>query len=251
MCLKAEMQRPHLLLSHKGIPTLALALAVGSCASSEAPPVQAPHETVHAAQPPKKKGMAVSGQLGSLDQRKIDQTFAAIQEKLGGCLVQGSSRVEFLGGHVKFFLRIALDGSVKWAYLSESTLGDRDTERCMLGIAKGTHWPPPVDGEGQAQKGLDFDSSPDVRTAVGWGPERAMKPLNQARAKLGQCSRSAPGKYKATVYVQTDGSPLAAGIAPPDERGEGGPVDCMVDVLKGLKFASPGSWPAKVSFDIE
>jgi hypothetical protein len=42
---------------------------------------------------------------------------------------------------------------------------------------------------------------------------------------------------------------ISAGIAPPDDRGERS-VDCMVDVIKGLKFPSPGSWPAKVTFDV-
>jgi len=28
-------------------------------------------------------------------------------------------------------------------------------------------------------------------------------------------------------------------------------VDCIVDVIKTLKFPSPGSWPAKVMFDVD
>jgi hypothetical protein len=193
----------------------------------------------------------VSGQLGSLNQGKVDDTFNRLMPKFGECLSQASSRVEFIGGHVRFFVRISLDGTAKWAYLTESTIGDRDTERCMLNAAKAARWPPPLEGEGQAQKAFDFDPSPDVRDAVPWGPDRVAKALATARPKLGQCAHSAPGRYKATVYVQTDGTPLAAGVTPPDERGEVAAVDCMVDIIKGMKFPSPGSWPAKVMFEVD
>ena len=232
--------------------SLLAALALVSCGGSELPP-SAPSQggPAQAESPKKKPQLSVSGQLGSLDRGKVDETFTKLMPKFGNCLSLGSSRVEFIGGHVKFFVRIGLDGSAKWAYLSESTIGDRDTERCMLDVAKSARWPPPVEGEGQAQKAFDFDPSPEVRDAVPWGADRVVKSLTSARAKLGHCAERAPGRYKATVYVQTDGSTLAAGVAPPDERGENAAVDCIVDVLKTMKFPSPGSWPAKVMFDVD
>jgi hypothetical protein len=229
----------------------AFVLAI-SCGGSEPPPAAPVVETAKGTERPKpKQRLAISGQLGSLDQGKVDETFNRLMPKFGECLSQASSRVEFIGGHVKFFVRIALDGTAKWAYLSESTIGDRDAERCMLNVAKGTRWPMPAEGEGQAQKAFDFDPSPDVRDAVPWGADRVAKSLASARGKLGHCTESAPGRYKATVYVQTNGTALAAGIAPPDERGESGAADCVVDVIRSMKFPSPGSWPAKVMFDVD
>jgi len=225
---------------------------VVSCGGSEPPP-QAPTSAAAktAPRPRAKQRLSIGGQLGSLDEGKVDDTFNRLIPRFGNCLSQGSSRVEFIGGHVKFFVRIALDGTAKWAYLSESTIGDRDTERCMLNVAKGVRWPLPLEGEGQAQKAFDFDPSPDVRDAVPWGADRIARTLASARPKLGQCTQGAPGRYRATVYVQTNGTALSAGVAPPDERGEGGAADCVVDVIRGMKFPSPGSWPAKVMFDVD
>jgi hypothetical protein len=227
-------------------------VAVAACGGSAAP-VAAPKQAAAPKEAPAKpKGkFAMTGQLGSLDEGKVNETFATLLPRFNECLSQGSSRVEFLGGHVKFAIRITLDGNAKWAYLSQSTLGDRETERCMLSAAKSARWPLPEEGEGQAQREFDFDPSPDVREAVPWGPDRISKALGSARAKLGHCAQRAPGKYQATVYVQTNGTPIAAGVAPPDERGESGPVDCMVDVIKAMRFPSPGSWPAKVSFAVD
>jgi hypothetical protein len=232
--------------------TLLGTAALGACGGSAPPPAPPKAQAAPKEAPTKPKGkFAMSGQLGSLDEGKVNETFATLVPRFDQCLSQGSSRVEFLGGHVKFAIRIALDGAAKWAYLSESTLGDRDTERCMLDVAKGARWPIPEEGEGQAQRSFDFDPSPDVRDAVPWGADRISKALASARAKLGQCAHRAPGKYHATVYVQTNGTPMAAGVAPPDERGEPGSVDCMVDVIKSMRFPSPGSWPAKVSFAVD
>ncbi len=238
----------------KTIHRALLAIAVAACGGSEPAP-SAPSSSSDvpkvAERPKPRQKLSMSGQLGSLDERKVDETFNRLMPKFGACLAQGASRVEFIGGHVRFFVRIGLDGNAKWAFLSESSIGDRDTERCMLAAAKGTRWPIPLEGEGQAQKGFDFEPSPDVREAVAWGPERVSKPLASARGKLGRCSEGARGRYKATVYVQTDGTAIAAGVTPPDERGETAAVDCMVDVIRGLKFPSPGSWPAKVTFDVD
>jgi hypothetical protein len=223
-----------------------------SCGGSEPPPAAPTHEAPKAAERTKpKQRLSMSGQLGSLDEGKVEDTFNRLIPKFGECLAQGSSRVEFIGGHVRFFVRIALDGTAKWAYLSESTIGDRETERCMLGVAKSVRWPIPTEGEGQAQKAFDFDPSPDVRDAVPWGADRIAKSLATARPKLGQCTQGAPGRYHATVYVQTNGTPISAGVATPDERGETGAADCLVAVIKSMKFPSPGSWPAKVMFDVD
>lgn len=228
-------------------------VSLASCGGSDPPPANPSREVAAKDAAPKrpKQRLSVIGQLGSLDEGKVDDTFNHLMPQFGSCLSQASSRVEFIGGHVKFFVRISLDGMAKWAYLSESTIGDRDAERCMLGAAKAARWPPPLEGEGQAQKAFDFDPSPDVRDAVPWGSDRIVKALSSARPKLGQCTHGAPGRYRATVYVQTDGTALSAGIAPPNERGEVNAVDCIVDVIKSMKFPSPGSWPAKVMFDVD
>src|SRR5215471_7091701 len=102
---------------------------VASCGGSEPPPAAPAHDAPKATaeRPRPKQRLSISGQLGSLDEGKVEDTFNRLVPRFNECLAQGSSRVEFIGGHVKFFLRIAVDGSAKWAYLPESTIGDRDT----------------------------------------------------------------------------------------------------------------------------
>src|SRR5258708_36965149 len=78
----------------------------GSEPSPQAPAAEAP--VTQAARPKPKQRLSISGQLGSLDQGKVEETFNRLMPKFGDCLSQGASRVEFIGGPLAFFLRIAL-----------------------------------------------------------------------------------------------------------------------------------------------
>jgi hypothetical protein len=51
------------------------------------------------------------------------------------------------------------------------------------------------------------------------------------------------------VYIDNDGSALSAGVSPPNKEAEA-QSDCIVDVLSGAAYPSPGSWPAKVTFNL-
>jgi hypothetical protein len=197
----------------------------------------------------KSGGPQVSSEIGGLDEEKVNAAFESSLSSLERCLQQGASRVEFLGGSVAFFVKIDTEGKVDGAYLEKSTLGDRDTEKCMLGALRTKKWPKPVGGEhGLARKSFDFDPPNDVRPPADYDQEHLDKALGKLSSKLASC-KNAKGSYEATIYVATDGSVLAAGVTPPNEDGEDS-VDCLVSTLKGASFPSPGSWPAKVSFTL-
>jgi len=189
----------------------------------------------------------MSSEIGGLDEDKVNSAFESTLSGLERCLHQGSSRVEFLGGSVSFFVKIDSAGKVDGAYLEKSTLGDRDTEKCMLDAMRSRTWPKPVGGEhGLARKSFDFDPPNDVRAPVEYDEGHLHKGLGKITDKLASC-KNAKGSYEATMYVATDGSVLSAGVTPPNEDGEES-VDCLVSTLKGASFPSPGSWPAKVTF---
>src|SRR5215211_6527648 len=88
--------------------------SIVSCGGSEPPLATPTAEAPKVAQRQKpKQRLSMSGQPGSLDEGKVEETFNKLLPRFGDCLVRASSRVEFIGGHVKFFVRIALDGSAK------------------------------------------------------------------------------------------------------------------------------------------
>ena len=194
-------------------------------------------------------GVAVSSEIGGLDEEKVNAAFESSLAGLQRCLARGASRVEFLGGSVSFFVKIDTSGTVDRAYLEKSTLGDRDTEKCMLDALRSKKWPKPVGGEhGLARKSFDFDPPNDVRPPAEYDKEHLHEALGKLSGKLDSCKAS-KGSYEATIYVATDGSVLSAGVTPPDETGEES-VDCLVSTLKSAPFPSPGSWPAKITFTL-
>ena len=225
---------------------LALLAACGGSEPRAKTPEQAEPEARHHDGPLP----SVSGEIGALDEDKVTKTFMQSVKDLEGCLDQGAKRVEFIGGAVAFYLKIDQHGRVAHAHLEQSSIGDRETEKCMLAALSKRAWPAPVGGEmGIARKGFDFDPPNDVRAPTEWPPERASSALDGKSAEIKKCKSSAGGSFKATLYVTTTGSVLAAGVAPPDEQGESA-VDCLVEVLERTKFPSPGSWPAKVQTEL-
>jgi hypothetical protein len=218
-----------------------------ACGESAPPPRTADDEV--RAEKKSSGGPSVSSEIGGLDEDEVNATFESSLEGLERCVRQGASRVEFLGGSVSFFIKIDLQGKADAAYAEKSTLGDRDTEKCMLKALRDKHWPLPVGGEhGLARKSFDFDPPNDVRAPASYDSDHLKKGLEKISGKLGAC-KSAKGDYEATIYIGTDGSVLAAGVTPPNEDGEDA-TDCLASTLKDASFPSPGSWPAKATFSL-
>jgi hypothetical protein len=192
-------------------------------------------------------GMRAHGEIGGLNEEKVDATFQSSLHALERCLNRGARRVEFLGGSVSFFVKIDTSGHLIHAHLEHSTLGDRDTEKCMLAALRALDWPPPVGGDvGLARKSFDFDPPNDVRPPAELDEGSVSSALGPLRQSARSCGASG---FEVTAYVDTDGKVLAAGAAPEDEAGEDA-VDCLVEAVLATTFPSPGSWPAKVTFTL-
>jgi hypothetical protein len=231
--------------------TTCLTLAIASCPAcgGSEPAAQAPAPTVEARDDAPRQ-VSTSAEIGGLNEEKVDKTFQRALSDFQRCLDDGAKRVEFLGGSVAFFLKIDAEGKVDHAHLEKSTIGDRETERCMLDSLRSKKWPRPVGGlHGLARKSFDFDPPNDVRAPTSWDGEHVSDAVGKLSRKVSACKKGASGAFEATVYVSTDGSVMAAGVTPPNEAGESD-VDCLVATLKAATLPSPGSWPAKVTFSL-
>ena len=230
------------------VSTALAILACHACGGSEPPPK--PPEPTTESNDSAPSPVSMSAEIGGLSVEKVDKTFQSALSDFQRCLDDGAKRVEFLGGSVSFFIKIDEHGKVDHAHLEKSTIGDRDTEKCLLDSLRHKHWPKPVGGvHGLARKSFDFDPPNDVRAPTSWDGDRVTEAVSKLAHKVSACKNGDSGAFEATVYVATDGSVLAAGVTPPDEAGESD-VDCLVSALKGASLPSPGSWPAKVTFSL-
>ena len=245
-----------------GALLLPFAAFAGACGG--APPPKEPEPPVQAAPPPPPvvRQMKSSQELGQIDEDATNKTFQSLQDKLLNCQKDGLSRVEFLAGDAKFFLRIAQDGTVRWAYLEDSTLGDRDTEKCMIQVVSTARWPQPDGGEAEVQKSISFDSG-DSRPPVSWRSEKVAGVVQQEGNDALKCKGGTRGIFKVTAYVQPGeagsggkrkhaephGKVVAVGVAPPNKDGES-KADCIAEAVKDWKMPSPGGYAAKVTFSL-
>ena len=227
-----------------------LAIAIAACSGNPPPPPDGPKDTPA----PTRQHVvpSVESEVGALDAGKVASVFKTASGSLQECYAKGVQRVAFMSGDIKLAVRVAEDGSAKYAFVKESNLGDRATEECMLAVLRKQTWPKPVGGkEGNADSSFGFDPGDEERPPVEWTEARMGDAYRKAKPALAQCKASAgAGPLKATLYVETDGKALAAGVSGADAKSEEA-ARCVVDVLMGLKYASPGSYAAKVTIAIE
>ncbi len=202
-------------------------------------------------------GPSVESEIGALDDTRVKQTFEHLSGRLTGCFSKGAQRIAYLAGDVRFVVRVARDGAARWVFVKDSTLGDRETELCMVGALKAASWPRPQGGEGLAENSFSFDPGGEERPPVAWSPEQlgAAQKEGPGAPRTAQCGRSQRagghhGRSRATMYVETDGKASAVGVASGDEKGDAA-ADCVIGALKGLKYPSPGSYASKVSVSVE
>ena len=252
-----------------------LALGAIACGSKPPPPPEPPKTDDDTAARPSGPTPQVEQELGSIDQRAVERKFGALQGELEKCHQQGRDRVEYMSGDVKIFMRVGKDGKVRYSYFEESTLGDRDPEKCILDVLGRASWPQPQGGEAEVRNGFGWGPGGE-RAPTPWGPEKVMGALDEAKdvkKDVQKCKAGVKGDFIVTAYVEHDESaaeekPKAGGkkhgkkagkdhggkfktigIIPPNKDGAD-KVDCIVDALKPLRLPTPGSYAAKVSFPI-
>lgn len=227
-----------------------LSLVLAACGGGQVEPQQitsAPttpvkHDAPH---------MRVEGQLGSIDEAATKKTFDRLSNKFQSCLTTGLGRIDYLSGDVKFFLRIGEDGHAKWGYLEKSTLGDVDTEKCLMDAAMNASWPPPDGGEAEIRyDGLGFDPPSNTRLPTEWPSDKIATVLGKHGEALNKCVEESKGaKFSVTAYVEPSGKVQAVGVATTSKEGAA-QIDCIVTAVKAMKMPSPGSWAAKVAFQL-
>jgi hypothetical protein len=179
--------------------------ALIACGGSKPPPKT--EETAKDETPKKNEGgggPSVAQELGSIDQRAVEQTFAKLETKLEGCHKQGRDRVEYLSGDMKVLLRIGQDGKVKYSYFDESTIGDRETEKCILDLFGATDWPKPQGGEAEVRNGFGWSAGGE-RQPTPWGAEKVSAALDddkEAKSAIAKCKAGVSGDFRVTAYVE-------------------------------------------------
>ncbi len=227
--------------------------ATAACGGGEPPPEPPPAAASSSGgefvAPRSGGGMQVEGILGTIPQRKIEETMKAKLPSLQRCFFEGMGEVEFLSGHIKFYFHVGLDGRVSSVHPRGSSIGHRSTEKCLVDVAAKTRFPEPKGG-GPAEFvwGFELEGAGGVRAPVEWDDQRVAQPVNEQRATLEACNIDGD-RFVVTVYVAPGGNVLAAGAAA-DSQAAADKIDCVLGAVRGWKMPDPGSYAAKVSFEL-
>lgn len=192
-------------------------------------------------------GLQIEGLMGTIPQEQVNRTLQPRTEAFARCFAQGGN-VDFLEGDIRLSFRIRTDGSVLWVYPSRTSIGHRAVERCIVERARGVQFPRPRGGEAEFTWGFGLDAASDVRPPVAWSAADVASVLSAQGASLrSQCGGQ--GGFQVTAYVDRGGQVMAAGASAPDDA-TAEQLDCVASGVAGWRMPDPGSYPAKVTFDL-
>ncbi|MFK7988588.1 MAG: AgmX/PglI C-terminal domain-containing protein [Sandaracinaceae bacterium] len=192
-------------------------------------------------------GPQITGLMGTIRSDQVENTMNPRVDRMARCFANRMGTIEVLGGSIRLGFRIHTDGTVAWVYPIETDIGDQQTEQCILDQASRARFPRPRGGEAEFTWGFGLEPSPDVRPPLNWGADALGSHADDLRGLARQCHAS--GTFNVTAYVQPGGDVLAAGGAAPDaEQLEA--LGCLLDGVRGWTFRDPGSYAAKISFQV-
>lgn len=229
--------------------TVSLALVGAGCGGAAAPEPTTPEHRAgaHHTEVERTDGVAISGLMGTISQDAVRHALEAHMNAFARCFSDRMSAVEFLSGDITMSFRVDTAGNVLWVYPSASTIGDHDTEVCVLDVALHTHFSPPHGGEAEFTWGFGLDAADDVRLPTSWPETHVADVVSENRSSLGSCGRSTG--FEVTAYVAPGGTVMAAGGTAPDADSLPA-LHCVVTAVRGWTMPDPGSYAAKVSFHL-
>jgi hypothetical protein len=221
-----------------------LTLMLLACSSATSKKAKTVEVEVSDDSKPERPRQRIEQQIGGLNHEAVSGKFNAMQREVQRCIEEGMGRLKGLGGVFTVSIRVKLDGRLRHAFMKESTLGDRQTERCILDAAMSRTWPKPKGGEGEAEHTYAADAVVDVHS---WDGKRMRGAMGTIMKKVWKCVSGVRGRWTATVYLRHDGQVVSAGVAPPSAGAEA-KSDCVVDVLESFRFGPQRSKVTKVTF---
>lgn len=193
-------------------------------------------------------GMGVSGLRGTLSPHEARNALLPRWSELTRCFARGSMGFEHLGGQLRMFIRVTGSGRVVSAHPEDSTVGDRDVERCVRRVILSTRFPRTHGGgEAEVHYALSVDPPESVREPTTWSPERVARVVRRRGARA-RSACNAGSTIQVTAYVSRRGRVLRAGAASVEEADDE-TLDCIASRVRRWRMPS-GRRISKVTFEL-
>lgn len=234
-----------------GFLTACAVFFFSACAHKEPPPPVEPVRQTVAPQPPPPEpddGIKVAGTLGTLSDDEINGPFQRRWDDITSCYQSAQAKLPYLGGRLEIKVRVGQSGDPRKAYVSSSTIGNYQAEKCILDVARALSFSRPHGGsEAEFTYPLEFRQQ---RAVSAWEGDRV--PVAKHRRDVTLCkqkSSNVPAAVTLTVYVAPGGKIASAGLsadAPLDDAF----ANCLVDKARLWHLDDPLGKIAKASVEV-
>lgn len=228
------------------------ALSIGCGASSVGTPASMDQQpSVAVSEQTVQQEAQFDGLLGALSQEEIRRGITRSESQFHRCIAEAVEHLELVEGTVILSFRVSTAGTVRRVYASRSDVGSRSLERCLVEVAHDCRFSRPVGGEVEFEWPIEFMAPEDLRPASPWSPARVARTRDANLHLLAACAEAPTQGVTAevTVYVGPSGQVLSVGAASPREL-PATTLDCISEHVASWGFPEPGSYPAKVTFEL-
>lgn len=227
---------------------LTMAVLLGACGGAGRASVRTERAIVQASMEPAaiepEPEVAITGLMGGIDPRSVELALSPRMDALAACVESRADAAVALGGRMRVAFRIGADGQVRWAVPVDSTVGDRDAERCALDVIRATRFRAPSGGDADAAWSFEAGDA----AGLAWDERRARAAVARGRARISEACGE-PCALRITAWVDARGRVVRAG-ASARERSAAERIDAVLEVVRGLRMPrAPRGRVARVTFD--
>ncbi len=241
-------------MQHRFSPVLGIVLV--ACAAQPAksvgslPPPAARRAESPAAHDARVNGaVQVRGIEGTLSNFDVRSAMEERGSEFAACHEPRARALPVLAGQIEFAIQVDIDGQVRSVDVRASDLGDRELERCLTDVIRGTQFHKPHGGIANITWLMALEPARMGTPAEAWAPGRIARVIDKNVDDLrGQCDlATSQGSLTITAYVGSSGQIVAAGVASPVGQSAES-LDCVAESLRSWPMPKPRGRYAKVSF---
>ena len=199
----------------------------------------------------KKASVEVAGIEGTLARFQVKITMEKMGREFAACHEPRARRVPMLAGSLEFGIQVKHSGEVSQVDLRTSDVGDRELERCFLGVVGAAHFPRPNGGDANVTYTMLLGPAGKGREPEQWEAGRVRQVLSKQTAEVSEkCELPSGEAYTVTAYVNARGRVVASGVssgstARPEH------FDCIAKAMRNWSMPKPTKKRfAKVTFPL-